>query len=184
MKNLSVGSLIILVIVLALLPVPTLAQEHDPRQESQLYLAGPEDIPLGNRARLIANLQDDQGNPVAGALIIFTSPASFAGSVAEVDIAEVQTDEAGVAILDYQLRVQGANQFIGRFHGSDVYQPAEASTIILATGTAQLAGPAGGLNLPFLGSWLVLAVLLGVWSVYLIVMLLISQLPGINGQHN
>lgn len=184
MRNVRISGLVLLLIVLTLLPFPTQAQEQDLRQESRLHLAGPEDTPLGNQARLIAHLEDDQGNPLAGTPIVFTSPASFAGTVAEVDIAEIHTDEEGLAILDYQLRVEGPNQFIGRFHGNDVYRPAEASAVVLATGSAQLAQPAASLSLPFLGSWLVLAVLLSVWFVYLVVMLLISQIPGTNEQHN
>ncbi len=178
MKNARFGGLLLFIVLVALIVLdPGLALAQDAREETRLQVAAPEDVPLGNMARIMALLEDVQGNPISTAIIVFTSPGSLGGAVAEMDLGDVLTDAAGIAVLDYQLRVEGQNRFIARFHGNSSYQPAEASVEVVAIGTAQLSPRTAGVRVPFLGSWTLVAVLLGVWSVYLIVMLLVSQIP-------
>jgi hypothetical protein len=177
MKNARVSSLLLLMSLVAIALVPGTALAQDPREETRLRIAAPEDVPLGNMARIIATLQDAQGNPIPDVPIVFTSPASFAGTVAEMDLGEVWTNAEGVALLDYGLRMEGQNQFIARFDGNDSYRPVEASATVSATGTAQLSQRSAGVEVPFLGAWTLVLVLIGVWSVYLVAMLLVSQIP-------
>lgn len=183
MRHLRSTSLLLLitaVLVAVLAPGAVLAQ--GPREEPRIQVAGPEDVPLGNTARIMARLEDAQGNPIPNATIVFTIPTAFAGTVAEMNIGEAQTNAEGIAILDYQLRIEGQNQFIARFYGTDTYQPADDSAVVLATGTKQLAQRTEGVRVPVLGSWTLVVVLLGVWSVYLVVLFLVSQIPEARGR--
>lgn len=142
-----------------------------------LTVAGPAEVPLGNRARMIAVLKDGEGNPIPGEVIRFTTPSTFAGVTSEMEIGDIATGEDGVATFDYQLRVGGANQFIARFYGTTAHPPAEARTEILATGTAQLAQRSAGVTVPFFGAWTIVAVVSVVWFIFLLVMRLVSQIP-------
>jgi hypothetical protein len=169
--------LLLMSMALAVSLLPGAALAADPREETSLDLAAPEDVPLGNMARLLAILHDSHGRPITDARIAFASPASFAGTVAEMELGEARTNAEGVAALDYQLRVEGRNQFIARFHGDDEYQPVESSATTVATGTAQLSRRTAGVEVPVLGPWAIVLVLMSVWSVYLIAMLLVSQIP-------
>ncbi len=168
---------IVLVVVFALdSETPrVLAQSGD--FQTFLTVAGPTEVPLGNRARMIAVLKDGEGNPIPGEVIRFTTPSTFAGVTSEMEIGDIATGEDGVATFDYQLRVGGANQFIARFYGTTAHPPAEARTEIVATGTAQLAQRSAGITVPFFGAWSIIVVVGVVWFVYLLVMRLVSQIP-------
>ncbi len=178
MKYVRVHSILILLSLMAVLTLqPGTALAQDPRQEVHLQVAAPVDVPLGNMARILVTLEDALGNPIPDAVIVFTSPTSFAGTVAEMQLGEALTNAESVAVLDYQLRVEGENQFIARFHGDDTFQPVEGSAKVLATGTAQLSQRSAGVEVPFFGPWTLVLVLMGVWAVYFIAMLLVSQIP-------
>jgi len=153
------------------------AMAQDADSQTVLQFAGPDEVPVGNRARLLVILEDSRGMPIADAIILFTTPSLFAGTVAEMEIGTIVTDTDGLATLDYQLRVQGRNQFIARFHGDAEHQPAESRTEVIATGTAQLAERTAGVSVPFFGSWTLIVVIGAVWTVYLLVMRLVSQIP-------
>jgi hypothetical protein len=167
---------LLVALVLALLPSLVSAQTPDLRPTA-LAVSGPENALLGNLARISAVLRDGNGNPIADARIIFTSPATFAGTTGEMAIGEAWTDAKGMATLEYQLRIRGENQFIARFYGSATHQPSEASTVVLTTGRKQLVQRTAGVELPVLGPWTIIAVLGGIWGVYFIAMLLVVGIP-------
>lgn len=170
-------SLLVLAMWTLAVITPGIALAQDTREATRLQAAAPADVPLGNLASIMAKLEDAQGKAMPNATIVFSSPATFGGVVSEMELGEILTDMDGIAVLDYQLRIEGENQFIARYHGDDAHQPAEASVITQATGTAQLSERSAGVKVPFLGSWTLVLVLMGVWSVYLVVMILIIQIP-------
>lgn len=165
----------------ALLPAVASAQAPVSRQPVDLAVAAPEDVPLGNQARIVAVLRDAEGNPIPGASIVFASPAAFAGTIGEMEIGDALTDSEGIATLDYQLRIQGPNQFMARFYGDAIRQPAEAASVVQAAGQVQIAQRTAGVNLPVLGAWTIVAVLAGVWSVYFTALLLVTGIPESRG---
>lgn len=170
-----VGALAALATLLA--PAGAAAQSPDPRHPVALAFAGPADVPLGNQARLIARLRDGAGGPIAGARVVFTSPAAFAGTVGEMALGEATTDNEGTATLEYQLRIEGRNQFVARYYGDETRQPAEARAIVAATGTAQLAQRTAGVPFPLPINWTLIAVLAVVWAVYFLAMLRVAGIP-------
>jgi len=172
-----VGAAVLLGLILLMLPPIAAAQPSDPRAPVTLTVAGPGDVPLGNLARIVAILRDGTGQPIVGARIVFTSPASFAGAVGEMALGEVVTDANGSATLDEQLRFEGANQIIARFYGDETHQPAQAATVIQATGRVQIVQPAPVLQVPWLGSWTLIVVIGAVWIVYFLAMLLVAGIP-------
>lgn len=172
-----VGAAVLLGLVLLVLPPIAAAQPPDPRAPVTLTVAGPGDVPLGNLARIVALLRDSAGHPIVGARIVFTSPVSFAGTVGEMALGEVVTDANGSATLDEQLRIEGANQIIARFYGDETHQPAQAATVIQATGRVQIVQPGPVLQVPLLESWTLIVVIGAVWIVYFLAMLLVAGIP-------
>lgn len=164
-------------LALAVLPVAASAQAPDPRGPVQLSLAGPADVPLGNQARLVVRLRTATGAPVAGARVVVTSPAAFAGAVGEMALGEAVTDAEGAATLDYELRIAGRNQFVARYYGDERNQPTEARTVVAATGEAQLAQRSAGVPFPVPVSSVLIAVLAMVWMVYFLAMLRVVGIP-------
>lgn len=143
---------------------PALAQEN--RASSLIKVAAAENFELGQSGLIVATLTDGAGKPIVGASIKFVTPAEFAGAVAEVDLGEAVTGENGRAQLVHRFRTEGKAQFVARYFGDDRFQPAQSSVIVTVAGTAQLYQPKAGLRIPVLGSWVLAAILLGVWSVY------------------
>lgn len=172
-----VGAAVLLGLVLLVLPPIAAAQPSDPRAPVTLTVAGPGDVPLGNLARIVAILRGGAGQPIVGARIVFTSPASFAGTVGEMALGEAVTDANGSVTLDEQLRIEGANQIIARFYGDETHQPAQAATVIQATGRVQIVQPGPVLQVPLLGSWTLIVVIGAVWMVYFLAMLLVAGIP-------
>jgi len=171
------GAALVVSIVLLGLPDTATAQQSDPRTPVTLTVAGPADVPLGNLARIVAILRDGAGHPIVGARIVFTSPASFAGAVGEMALGEAVTDANGSVTLDEQLRIEGANQIIARYYGDETYQPAQAATVIQATGRVQIVRPSPVLQVPWLGSWTLIVVIGSVWVIYLLAILLVAGIP-------
>ena len=171
------GAALVVSIALLGLPDTATARQLDPRAPVTLTVAGPGDVPLGNLARIVAILRDGAGNPIVGARIVFTSPASFAGTVAEMALGEAVTDANGSVTLDEQLRIEGANQIIARFYGDETHQPAQAATVIQATGRIQIVQPGPVLQVPLLGSGTLIVVIVAVWIVYFLAMLLVAGIP-------
>lgn len=168
--------------VLAVLFVPSLRPESvaladGAVSETHLNIAGPADVPLGNQARILVLLEDGEGEPVPDAEIVFTSPATLGGAVAEMDLGSVTTGPDGIALFDYELRIQGDNRFIARYYGDGDREPSEASITIAVTGTAQLTSRTAGIDIPFFGGWFIVALLGVVWGVYFLAVLLIAQIP-------
>jgi hypothetical protein len=95
----------------------------------------------------------------------------------EMALGETVTDANGSVTLDEQLRIEGANQIIARFYGDETHQPAQAATVIQATGRVQLVQPSQVLQVPLLGSWTLIVVIGAVWVIYLLAMLLVAGIP-------
>jgi hypothetical protein len=176
--QLATKAMAILGLAALLWPASALAQANDPLQPVVLTLTGPEEVTLGGTARIVASFYDGNGKPITGARIVFTSPVAFVGIVDEMAIGEALTDADGIAALDHQLRIQGQNKIIARFYGDETFQPAEASTLLVATGQAQLAQRTAGIDLPVVGSWTLIAVIGAVWAVYFAALFLIAGIPG------
>lgn len=177
MKTLSLGLLLSILASGLLAAAPGSVSAQQPNERTRLQVLGPPAVSLGSTSRMVALLQDAEARPIPDATIVFSSPASFGGTISEMELAAVVTNAEGIAILDYPMRAEGQNQFIARYYGDHNYRPAEAATVVVATGSEQLVQRTAGVRVPLLGSWALLAVLLGVWSVYLAVMLLVSQIP-------
>ncbi|MBI4235749.1 MAG: Ig-like domain repeat protein [Chloroflexi bacterium] len=138
-----------------------------------LSLRSPEAAALGAEVTLTATLRTQAGEPVAGARVLFSTPAEFGGVAGEMELGSGITNAAGTATLAYAPRRSGSNSLIARFAGDALHGPSEASAQIAVTGDAQLYVAQAGLRIPFLSVALLGGALAVVFSLYVVTTLLV-----------
>ena len=140
-----------------------------------LELEAPEQVTLGDMVRVTAVLRDLTGAPAPGATIVFWSPASFLSVGGSIELGRALTDAQGKATLRYQVRTEEKASLNAYFSGDSRYLSAQASTEMKVQGTAQITRhPIEGVRVPGIGVWILAAILGGVWSTYLGVMVFLS----------
>jgi hypothetical protein len=152
-------------LILVLVAVPVWAGEPTTMEVE----AGP-DVALGDRVTVRVGVTDGQGGPVAGAIVVLLSPASFGATSGEMRLGQVTTDDLGWASFTYEARREGQQTLIARFPGNEGYAPAEASLDISVYGSTQLYQQEAGVRVPGIGVWLLVFLLSAFWCVYLVVM--------------
>ncbi len=140
------------------------AKEPSPAVETNgnLRLVVPQEAQAGELLTLKAVLHDDQGNPVADATVKFYLRMDFFAN-ALMEIGEVTTDNAGVALLEYQPRGDGKITLVARNNttettatltlaeaGEPFYQ-AKAGIKLPTTGKEVFIGPPSALELGEMG---------------------------------
>lgn len=156
--------------LLALLPGFASAQEPSDNEAPRLQVGMPQEASLGDVVAIEARLTTADGAPIAGAQITFLSPVQLSEEVqGEMEIGVAKTDASGVAVLDYQMRRSGNVEIRARFNGDPTYAAQGAQAFVSVTGEKQLYTPEVGLNVPWLGPWLVALVIAAIWGMYLFV---------------
>ncbi|MBI2304744.1 MAG: Ig-like domain-containing protein [Chloroflexi bacterium] len=139
-----------------------------------LELQAPQEVNLGDTITLSAVLRDSQGAAIERATIILWSAASFLGTGGAVRLGEAVTDAQGRATFTYEVRTEGSATLNAYFPGNSRYESAQTSAKIAVKGSGQLYEETAGVQVPGIGVWILVALLGGVWSVYLIVMALLT----------
>lgn len=156
-----------------------------------LRLQAPEQARLGEDTTIVAVLVDSSGRPVQGATVSLRSSGSFLGSGGPISLGETVTNAEGKAVFPYQARTEGSVSFDAAFAGNTRYDAALASATLLVQGSAQLYTETAGIHVPGISVWLLVAVLGGVWSTYLSVMVILTLIargepepaPASRGRH-
>ena len=165
----------------------------DDRSPTQITVAVPAQVPLGQTIEAQARLLDGTGGPIAKAIIKFSAPLAFLGSSNDVVLAQATTDASGIADVQFELRTTGPLEVHAVFAGDDRHAPATAAAAVAVQGDQQLyvqrAGvPVPGLNeappqvsaadsfWPALSGWPIALVLITVWSLYAFVALLVARI--------
>jgi len=139
-----------------------------------LKLEAPKEASLGDTISVAAELRDGNGGPVPGATIILWTPASFLSVGGSVRLDEAPTDAQGRATLHFQARSTGALTINAYFPGNSRYDPGQGSVELTVGGSAQLYEETAGVRVRGVGVWLLVGLIGVVWSVYLIVMVLVT----------
>lgn len=141
---------------------------------TQVELQVEPEVGLGERVTARVAVRDEAGKPVAGAGVVLLSPASFGPARGEMRLGQVKTNAQGQAIFTYQARREGQQTLVARFLGDSRYAPGEASAAFTVRGSAQLYEERAGVKLPGVGVWILIVLLMAFWSVFLVVMALIT----------
>ncbi len=135
-----------------------------------LHLNVPEEVVLGEKVRLEATLTDADGEPIPDVPVTFLMPMAWGEEIAgEAVLGTALTDHEGVATLTTDMRRSGPASVIARFEGDAGYRPASETMEMTIVGDRQLYTPQVGLRVPGVGSWLLIAVVAGVWFLFLVV---------------
>ncbi len=165
----------------------------DDRASTQITLAVPAQVALGQTIQAQARLLDGAGGPIAKAIVQFTVPLTFLESSNDVVVAQAATDKGGIADVRFDLRTSGSLVVHAVFGGDDRYAPTTAAAPVAVQGDRQLyvqhAGvavpglneappqvPAADALWPALSGWPIALVLIAVWSLYAFVALLVARI--------
>lgn len=145
MKRYMVRSLL-LSICFILVTLPTVAYASgDP---TAMSVAAPPSTELGQRVTLQALLVAADGQPIAGAPVVFSMPFVFMGVGDEALIARAVTNAEGVAIAFWNATRAGKLTIRAAFPGDNRYAPSRASVVMEVVGDTQLYAEHAGVHLP------------------------------------
>jgi cytochrome c553 len=197
------ASLCIIAMLLAWL-TPGLAWAQSGTEATTITLGAPATAPLGQRITVQALLVDSAGRPISKAKVDFTLPMSFLTGSGNMVVAEVITNKDGQAVADLENRSTGTITLRAEFHGDDQYAASSAAAQVNVTGDEQLYAEDIGVHIPlfnaplalnaggnvtFIGAalwpsmtgWPIAAVLIIIWSLYLLVVTRIFSLAAAYG---
>ncbi|MBI4339376.1 MAG: Ig-like domain-containing protein [Chloroflexi bacterium] len=129
---------------------------------------------VGQKLTLRARLTDGAGVPVPGAEVVFQRDASFMNYESELVLGRAVTDAQGIAVLLYSPRTEGETPVAALFRGNAQYAPASASGVLPVRGGPALYREEAGVRIPGVNVSLLVGVLGTVWSIYFIVVTLIT----------
>ncbi|MBI2872928.1 MAG: Ig-like domain repeat protein [Chloroflexi bacterium] len=139
-----------------------------PEVEFQL----PQEMAVGQEVALQVTLHGS--GPLAGAQVLFLSPAQFAGTEGEVELGRAVTDAQGVASLSYVPRRDGETTITARFAGNDQYGAAEVSRAVQVQPGPSTYQQTAGVRVPGINVWLLVGVMGAVWATYFTVMIILG----------
>ncbi len=172
------------------------ARAQNPLQGTQIIMGGPAQSASGGAITVQAVLGDSQGHPISKAVIYFTSQSTFLGRTSDVVLAQAVTNAKGQAVAHLVDDFSGNATLSAEFRGDTQYAPCSTSIQVSETGGGQVYAEHIGVDLPgfnvppgaaaraslsqpgitgfiaglwpAMNGWPVAAVLLLVWSMYLL----------------
>lgn len=197
MDKVKLRVLIITALVSLLAFTPRAAQAQTPLEPTQIVVGAPAEPNLGEQITVQAVLADSQGHPISKAVIYFTTETTFLGKRSDVVLAQAVTNGNGQAVAQFTNNFSGNFTLQAEFRGDSQYAPSSASTETVVTGDAQVYTEHVGVDIPGLNvppaiapmasiesprgitgfiqnlwpamnGWPMAAVLLLVWSMYLV----------------
>src|SRR5512143_2489314 len=173
---------------------PALAQNA--LQPTQIIIGAPAQSDAGAPLTVQAVLPDSQGHPISRAVVYFTTRATFLGRTSDAVLAQAMTNGNGQAVATIVDKFWDKAKLSAEFRGDTQYAPSHATVEIGTGGSGQVYVEHVGVDLPgfnvpptltpraalsqpgivafiqglwpAMNGWPVAAVLLLVWSMYLL----------------
>ncbi len=135
----------------------------------QMSLAVPEVSAISEPARISATLSTEDGTePVADAVVVFSTEASFGGVSGWTEIGRAVTNAAGVASVTFIPRTGGDHSVRVEYAAPGMSEPEVTTTTHHVGGSPQqLYQSRSGIEVPGLNVWILIATVSGVWVVLL-----------------
>ncbi len=160
-------------IVAALLLLQTLtvsAQQPEPR----ITIGFQEEATAGETIAVSAYLIDPAGNPIYDAEVSFALDVEFLNVTDDVELGHAVTDETGLALIEYEPRIEGTNSITAIFDGNEVFAPATATSQLEVESGGQLYREFRPYRIPGANVWMTTAVIATVWIIFIICLGLIG----------
>ena len=135
--------------------------------EPQVLLALTEDGVVGERAELVALVVGAEGEPVEGLKVTFMADAGFLNVFGAVTLADAVTDGSGVARAFYIPRTEGEIAISAWAEQVEDGSVIETSGVLPVKPGSPVFIPERPFRVPGANAWLVVTVLIVVWSLYL-----------------
>ncbi|MDA1279059.1 MAG: hypothetical protein O3B95_03330 [Chloroflexi bacterium] len=165
-----------LVALLAWLTMTQVVSAQD--RSASLSLTATDSVVAGTAMEVTATLLDAGGVPIAGELIEFSMSVEFLSNSDDISIGSASTDESGVARIEFTPKAEG-DHFLTASTSSESDLDEFAETEITVTPGPQLYSELSPIRVPGANVWMTTAVLLAVWSVFVLVALRIWQIARI-----
>ncbi len=198
MDKIAVRALAIATLLVVLACAVGRASAQSPLLGTQIMMGGPGQSQPGAPITVQAVLGDSQGHPISKAVIYFTSQSTFLGRTSDVVLAQAVTNAQGQAVATFVDDFSDSTTVSAEFRGDAQYAPCSTGIQISQAGGGQVYVEHVGVDIPgfnvppgvtpraslsvsqnglgnFVASlwpamngWPVAAVLLLVWSMYLL----------------
>ena len=192
--------------------VPQKARAQNMLEPTQVVVGGPTQANLGELLTVQAVLADSQGHPISKAVIYFTTQATFLGKRGDVVLAQAVTNKDGQAVAQFMNDFSGMITLRAEFRGDAQYAPSNATTQIgvveegqvyvehvgvdipgfnvppVGAPAASVQSPQQGIMgfvqslWPAMNGWPIAAVLLLVWSLYLLVVRFVFRVAALGSE--
>jgi len=198
MDKITVRALVTALLLCLLLFAPQAARAQSQLESTQIVVGAPSQATLGQPLTIQAVLADGNGHPISKAVIYFTVSTTFLGDTNDMVVGQAVTNGKGQASAQIVVDLFGSVTLNAEFQGDTQYASSNATTQISMTGEHQvyndhigvdipgfnvppvIGGPQASIQSqasivrfiqslwPAMNGWPVAAVLLIVWSMYLL----------------
>ncbi len=208
MDKVILRALIVVMVGAFLASTPCAVHAQSPQESTQVSIGAPSQSILGESLTVQALLVDSKGHPISKEVISFTAQTTFMGRSDNVVLAQAVTNSNGQAVAQFVNDFSGSIQLRAEFQGDTQYAPSNAATQIGIVGGQQVYVDHVGVDIPgfnvppvsaplasvqspasfieklwpAMNGWPVAAVLLLVWSMYLLTVKFIFRVANLGGK--
>ncbi len=211
MEKITLRALITTIVLGFLVFAPRTTHAQSSLEPTQILVGAPSQATLGQPLTVQAVLADSKGHPISKAVIYFTAPATFLGDTNNVVLAQAVTNGKGQASAQIVDNFSGTITLNAEFRGDTQYAPSNATAQISATGEQQVYNDHVGVDIPgfnvppvgapqaslqsqrgilgfiqslwpAMNGWPVAAVLLIVWSMYLLAVKFVFRVAALGNE--
>ena len=207
-----IRALTITMVLMFLTFAPPTARAQGMQEPTQIVVGAPTQSKLGEKLTVQAVLADSKGHPISKALIYFTTSATFLSKSGDVLLAQAVTNGNGQAVAHFVNDFSGPFMLRAEFPGDQQYAPSNATIQIVTVGNGQVYVEHIGVDIPgfnvppvsapmasiqspqqniwrfvqnlwpAMNGWPVAAVLLLVWSMYLLAVRFVFRVAALGSE--
>lgn len=210
-KRIIRAFIIAMILFLIMAPNPARAQTQSAQQPTEIVVGASPQANLGDDLTVQAVLADSQGHPISKEVIYFTTQTTFLNGSGDVVLAQAVTNKNGQAVAHFVNNFSGTLVLHAEFRGDIQYAPSDAITQIATAGDGQVylehvgvdipgfnvppvsapmasIGSSRGISRfiqslwPAMNGWPVAAVLLLVWSMYLLAVKFVFRVAALGNE--
>ena len=188
-----------------------IASAQGMQEPTQIVVGAPTQSKLGETLTVQAVLADSNGHPISKATIYFTTETTFLGKKSDVVLAQAITNGNGQAVAHFSNDFSGALTLQAEFPGDQQYAASNATIQVATSGEGQVyvdhvGVDIPGFNVPPVGAtvaslqtqsgsarfiqslwpamngWPIAAVLLLVWSMYLLAVRFVFRVAALGNE--
>ena len=150
-------------------PTPTPGPPTNGDSDVNAEITVSADPRVGDPADVLVTLSfAADGSPAAGALVRLLREVTFADVTGMVEVAAATTDEDGSAELTFVPRRDGNQELVIEYLMRDADEPLSTTATLTVADGEQIVGSESGLDAPWLGAGLLMALVAGIWLVLII----------------